>query len=100
MPSVIGSMRLNGTVAKCSAPLCGAVRMGLVFYSKQHPSPKYCVNRESACDRTVDTLIHYRLERAQESLDEARLLADAGRWNTCVNRLYYSCFYAVCTARP
>ena len=43
----------------------------------------------------LDTLIHYRLERAQESLAETRLLADAGRWNTCVNRLYYSCFYAV-----
>jgi uncharacterized protein (UPF0332 family) len=43
----------------------------------------------------LDTLIYYRLERAQESLDEARLLAEAGRWNTCVNRLYYSCFYAV-----
>ena len=43
----------------------------------------------------LDTLIHYRLERAQESLDEARLLAEAGCWNTCVNRLYYSCFYAV-----
>ena len=36
----------------------------------------------------LDTLLHYRLERAQESLDEARLLADAGRWNACVNRLY------------
>jgi uncharacterized protein (UPF0332 family) len=43
----------------------------------------------------LDTLIHYRLERAHESLDEARLLADAGRWNACANRLYYSCFYAV-----
>ena len=43
----------------------------------------------------LDTLIHYRLGRAQESLDEARLLADAGRWTACVNRLYYSCFYAV-----
>ena len=43
----------------------------------------------------LETLIHYRLERAQESLDEARLLADAGRWNACVNRLYYSCFYTV-----
>ena len=43
----------------------------------------------------LETLIHYRLERAQESLDEARLLADAGRWNACVHRLYYSCFYAV-----
>jgi uncharacterized protein (UPF0332 family) len=43
----------------------------------------------------LHTLIHYRLERAQDSLDEARLLAHANRWNACVNRLYYSCFYAV-----
>jgi uncharacterized protein (UPF0332 family) len=40
-------------------------------------------------------LIRYRLERAQESLEDARLLAAAERWNACVNRLYYSCFYAV-----
>ncbi len=46
-------------------------------------------------NKPLDTLIHYRLERAQESLYEARLLADAGCWNTCVNRLYCSCFYAV-----
>lgn len=43
----------------------------------------------------LEALIRYRLERAQESLDDARLLADAASWNTCVNRLYYSCFYAV-----
>jgi uncharacterized protein (UPF0332 family) len=43
----------------------------------------------------LETLIHYRLERAQESLEDARLLADANRWHACVNRLYYSCFYAV-----
>jgi uncharacterized protein (UPF0332 family) len=43
----------------------------------------------------LEALIRYRLERAQESLNDARLLADAERWNTCVNRLYYSCFYAV-----
>ena len=42
----------------------------------------------------LDTLIHYRLERAQEA-SMRPVLADAGRWNTCVNRLYYSCFYAV-----
>ena len=33
----------------------------------------------------LETLIHYRLERAQESLDDARLLADAECWNACVN---------------
>jgi uncharacterized protein (UPF0332 family) len=43
----------------------------------------------------LETLIHYRLECAQESLDDARLLAEANRWNAWVNRLYYSCFYAV-----
>ena len=43
----------------------------------------------------LEALIRYRLERAQESLADARLLADAASWNTCVNRLYYSCFYAV-----
>ena len=40
-------------------------------------------------------LILYRLDRACETLEEARILANAGRWNTCVNRLYYACFYAV-----
>jgi len=40
-------------------------------------------------------LIRYRLDRARESLDEALLLLDAGHINTCVNRLYYACFYAV-----
>jgi len=39
--------------------------------------------------------VSYRLDRAHETLDEARLLADAGRWNACVNRLYYACFYAI-----
>jgi uncharacterized protein (UPF0332 family) len=43
----------------------------------------------------LERLIHYRPDRAQESLEDARLLAEANRWNACVNRLYYSCFYAV-----
>lgn len=41
------------------------------------------------------TLISYRLERANECLDEARLLMEKGHANTFVNRLYYACFYAV-----
>jgi hypothetical protein len=40
-------------------------------------------------------IVGYRLERAREALEEARLLAAAERWNVCVNRLYYACFYAV-----
>jgi hypothetical protein len=40
-------------------------------------------------------LLQYRLARARETLDEARLLLDGGHANACINRLYYACFYAV-----
>lgn len=40
-------------------------------------------------------LVLYRITRANETLEDARILANSGRWNACVNRLYYACFYAV-----
>jgi uncharacterized protein (UPF0332 family) len=42
-----------------------------------------------------DDLIRYRLNKAQTTLQEAKSLADNGYWNGAVNRLYFSCFYAV-----
>ncbi|RPH34047.1 MAG: HEPN domain-containing protein [Bacteroidales bacterium] len=39
--------------------------------------------------------IKYRFHRATESFEEALILAENMRWNAVVNRLYYSCFYAV-----
>ncbi len=42
-----------------------------------------------------DDYIKYRFQRAEESLEEALILAENGRWNAVINRLYYSCFYAV-----
>lgn len=39
-------------------------------------------------------LVKHLLSRASESLEEAKILGDSGHWNTCVSRLYYSCFYA------
>ncbi|MBN1115744.1 MAG: HEPN domain-containing protein [Bacteroidales bacterium] len=39
--------------------------------------------------------IKYRFHRAEESFEEALILAEKGRWNSVINRLYYSCFYAV-----
>lgn len=41
------------------------------------------------------TLVAYRLERARESLQEAKILLEQGHGNTFVNRLYYACFYSV-----
>lgn len=42
----------------------------------------------------MEEIYRHRLSRAVETLDDARLLADAERWKSCVNRLYYACFYA------
>ncbi len=40
-------------------------------------------------------LIQYRLERAFETLEDAKILQKSRRWKACVNRLYYACYYAV-----
>ena len=42
-----------------------------------------------------EDIISYRINRTYETLEDARILADSKRWNACVNRLYYACFYAV-----
>jgi uncharacterized protein (UPF0332 family) len=39
--------------------------------------------------------INYRFHRAEESYEEALILAKEKRWNAVINRLYYACFYAV-----
>jgi len=41
------------------------------------------------------SVIEYRMERALEAIDEAKMLFDAGHINSYINRLYYACFYAV-----
>ncbi|MGX9725979.1 MAG: HEPN domain-containing protein [Candidatus Electronema sp. VV] len=42
-----------------------------------------------------EEIICYRLERAEETYQEALLMQREKHWNTCANRLYYACFYAV-----
>jgi hypothetical protein len=44
---------------------------------------------------TLADLIQYRIDRAYETLADARLLADNNSWNSCINRLYYASFYVV-----
>jgi len=39
--------------------------------------------------------IEYRLSRADNTLKDAQLLAHNNSWNSCVNRLYYACFYTI-----
>ena len=40
-------------------------------------------------------LVRYRLDKAENTLLEARLMVENNLWDGAVNRLYYSCFYAV-----
>jgi uncharacterized protein (UPF0332 family) len=40
-------------------------------------------------------LIVYRMGRARETLEEARLMFRSGYLHGAANRLYYACFYAV-----
>lgn len=42
-----------------------------------------------------DDYIKYRFHRSEETFDEALILAEKEKWNAVLNRLYYSCFYAV-----
>jgi uncharacterized protein (UPF0332 family) len=39
--------------------------------------------------------IKYRLQRANNTISETKILIENKLWNTTVNRLYYACFYAV-----
>ena len=40
-------------------------------------------------------IIAYRMSRAHQALAEATLLSKNELFNTAINRVYYSCFYAV-----
>lgn len=44
---------------------------------------------------TKEDLIKYRIARAKDTLEDAQLLADNGKWNSAINRLYYAAYYAV-----
>ena len=39
--------------------------------------------------------ISYRIQRAYNTLNDAKILADNESWNSAINRAYYACFYAV-----
>ena len=44
---------------------------------------------------TKDDFIKYRLNRAKETYEDALILSERKKWNSTINRLYYSAYYAV-----
>jgi uncharacterized protein (UPF0332 family) len=46
-------------------------------------------------DYDVRILIDHRINKAKETFEDAKILAENQRWNSAINRLYYAAFYAV-----
>ncbi len=44
---------------------------------------------------TKQDYINYRVQKSKEVFDDAILLANNQRWNSCINRLYYSSYYLI-----
>jgi uncharacterized protein (UPF0332 family) len=40
-------------------------------------------------------LVIYRINKAKETFNEIDVLIENKLWNTAINRLYYTCYYAV-----
>lgn len=53
------------------------------------------MKHQSLDDESRRAIVKYKLQRADETLSDAELLFDAGRYNSAANRLYYACYYAV-----
>lgn len=49
---------------------------------------------ETFDEQSRKELVKYRIDRAEETLLEADLLAKESFYNASINRLYYACFYA------
>lgn len=46
-------------------------------------------------DKDRDTLIHYRIQQAKETIELAEFLKDSGKLSIAINRIYYGMYYAV-----
>jgi len=40
-------------------------------------------------------VLHYRIQKAWETYDDAKCLVDSNRFSSILNRTYYACFYMV-----
>jgi uncharacterized protein (UPF0332 family) len=46
-------------------------------------------------DDDKNSLIQYRIEEAEETIEDVRLLIENGRLRAAVNRIYYGMFYSL-----
>ena len=53
--------------------------------------------KETLDEQSRFGLMRYRMERADETMEEVDILSECGHYNAAVNRLYYAC--VVCRDR-
>lgn len=51
--------------------------------------------KDKLSKENIESLVNYRLERAEETIKEAASMLQNNFYNAAVNRLYYACYYAV-----
>ena len=49
---------------------------------------------------TFDDVAKYKFEQAEDDLEAAKLLLEAGKYKAANNRAYYSCFHAIDVCLP
>ena len=50
--------------------------------------------KEQLDEHSKKELIKYRIERAEQTIEESKLLANSSYYNASIDRLYYACYYA------
>ena len=50
--------------------------------------------KDTLDEQSRQGLVRYRMQRADETMEEVSLLSEHGHYNAAVNRLYYACYYA------
>ena len=89
--------RLYEVEWECGEVISSIVRRREEWHSDLYRSirfpPTSGTGRNQAVMVWSKDLVRYLFGRVQETLEDAPILARAGRWNACVNRLYYACFY-------
>ena len=50
--------------------------------------------KETLDEESRNSLVQYRISRAEESIREAEVMARESFYNAAINRLYYACYYA------
>lgn len=50
--------------------------------------------KEKMDENSKSALIEYRIQRAYETLKEAKVMCRENFFNAAINRLYYACYYA------